>query len=153
MALLELKITALPLGHRVLSACLSVQKHFRWFLKNFPLCSVGIHSTPSQTQPHWEKLPIKINITWGFHYKKQLLQTLVFNLVVNINSLPSKNFGVGVHDIQRLFKAPILNKANYFTVKGRRVIFVFMQNYDRWDAKPKIKLAKTFNTSFQMKSL
>lgn len=71
VALLEWKNTALPLGHRVPSACLSVQEHFRWFLKNFPLCSAGIHSTPSQTQPHWEKLPIKRNVIWGFRYKNQ----------------------------------------------------------------------------------
>lgn len=64
------------------------------------------------------------------------------NVAVNTNSLPAKNFGVGVHDIQRLFKAPILDKANYFTVKGRQVIFVFVQNYDTWDAKPDIKVTK-----------
>lgn len=38
---------------------------------------------------------------------------------------------MGVHDIQRLFEAAILNKANYFTVKGRQIIPVFVQNCDR----------------------
>lgn len=38
---------------------------------------------------------------------------------------------MGVHDIQRLFEAAILNKANNFTVKGRHIIPVFVQNCDR----------------------
>lgn len=50
--------------------------------------------------------------------------------IVKSDSLPAKHFGVGVHDIQRLFEAAILNKANYFTVKGRHIIPVFMQNCD-----------------------
>lgn len=48
---------------------------------------------------------------------------------------------MGVHDIQGLFEAAILHKADDFTVKGRHVIFVFMQNYDRRDAQPEIKKA------------
>lgn len=36
-----------------------------------------------------------------------------------------------VHDIQSLFEAAILNKANYFTVKGRHIVSVFVQNCDR----------------------
>lgn len=40
---------------------------------------------------------------------------------------------MGVHDIQRLFEAAILNKANYFTVKGHHIIPVFVQNCDRGD--------------------
>lgn len=55
------------------------------------------------------------------------------------NSLPAKNFGVGVHDIQGLFEAPVLDKADDFTVKGRQVIFVFMQNYDTRDAQQQLK--------------
>lgn len=38
---------------------------------------------------------------------------------------------MGVHDIQRLFEAAILNKANNFTVKGRHIIPVLVQNCDR----------------------
>lgn len=48
---------------------------------------------------------------------------------------------MGVHDIQGLLEAAILNKADDFTVKGRHVIFVFMQNYDTRDAQPEIKTA------------
>ena len=45
--------------------------------------------------------------------------------------LPAEHFWVGVHDIQRLFKAPILNEADNFTVKGRQVVPVLMQNYGK----------------------
>lgn len=38
---------------------------------------------------------------------------------------------MSVHDIQGLFEAAILNKANYFTVKGSHVIPVFVQYCDR----------------------
>lgn len=34
---------------------------------------------------------------------------------------------MSVHDIQGLFEAAILNKANYFTVKGSHIIPVFVQ--------------------------
>lgn len=40
-----------------------------------------------------------------------------------------------VHDIESLFEAAILNKANYFTVKGRNVVSVFVQNYNRRENK------------------
>lgn len=46
-------------------------------------------------------------------------------------NLPAEYFWVGVHDIQRLFEAAILNKADYFTVQGRHIIPVFMQNCNR----------------------
>lgn len=65
--------------------------------------------------------------------------TKCHSLAVSTDSLPAKNFGVGVHDIQGLFEAPILNKADDFTVKGRHVIFVFMQNYDTRDAQQQLK--------------
>lgn len=61
------------------------------------------------------------------------------SLAARAKSLPAKNFGVGVHDIQGLFEAPILDEADDFTVKGRRVIFVFMQNYDTRDAQQQLK--------------
>lgn len=71
---------------------------------------------------------------------------------VSTNSLPAKNFGVGVHDIQGLFEAPILNKADDFTVKGRHVIFVFMQNYDTRDAQQQLKQQQASKETFQRKS-
>lgn len=36
-----------------------------------------------------------------------------------------------VHDIESLFEAAVLNKANYFTVEGRHVVSVFVQDCDR----------------------
>lgn len=76
------------------------------------------------------------------HDMQQSVQTKchrLHSLAVSTNNLPAKNFGVGVHDIQGLFETPILNKADDFTVKGRHVIFVFMQNYDTRDAHQQLK--------------
>lgn len=42
--------------------------------------------------------------------------------------LPAKHFCLGVHYIQSFLKAAILNKANYFTMKGCDILPVFMQN-------------------------
>lgn len=45
--------------------------------------------------------------------------------------LPAEHLWMDVHDIQRLFEAAILNKANYFTGKGRHIVSVFVQNWDK----------------------
>ncbi len=54
-----------------------------------------------------------------------------FCLISLLYSLPAEHFRMGVHDIQRLFEAAILNKANDLTVKGRHIIPVLVQNCHR----------------------
>ena len=38
---------------------------------------------------------------------------------------------MSVHDIQSLFEAAVLSKANDFTLKGRHIFPVILQNWDR----------------------
>lgn len=53
--------------------------------------------------------------------------------------LPAEHLWVSVHDIQRLFEAAILNKANDFTVKGRHIIPVFVQNCGRREGRRELQ--------------
>lgn len=133
----------LPLDRRAPSTCLSVRGHFRWSSGNSPLGSTCTRSTPSRTQHHckFETATFNDKFTepWGkrherFHYDEYTI-CKKHPRENGGDRLPAEHLWMGVHDIQRLFEAAILNKANDFTVKGRHIIPVFVQNCDRRDGR------------------